>query len=103
MRLKQPAAGRLFGGAQAAGAISDSFLAGGRYSNAKLDELIDAIRVEPDIGKRRQLVGDALRVAQGDLALIPLYRRHLTWVMRPGVSVVSWPNDVLELRWVQVD
>ena len=76
---------------------------GGRYSNPKLDELIDAIRVEPDIGKRRQLIGSALRLWQSDLPLLPLYRRTLTWVMRPGINAVGWPNDVLELRWVKID
>jgi peptide/nickel transport system substrate-binding protein len=76
---------------------------GGRYSNPKMDELIDAIRVEPDIGKRRQLIGSALRLWQSDLPLLPLYRRTLTWVMRPGISAVPWPNDVLELRWVKID
>jgi peptide/nickel transport system substrate-binding protein len=76
---------------------------GGRYSNPKLDELIDAIRVEPDIGRRRQLVGSTLRLWQSDLPLLPLYRRTLTWVMRPGISAVPWPNDVLELRWVKID
>jgi len=76
---------------------------GGRYSNPKLDELIDAIRVEPDIGKRRQLVGSALRLWHSELPLLPLYRRTLTWVMRPGISAVAWPNDVLELRWVKID
>ena len=35
---------------------------GGRYSNPKLDALIDAIRVEPDITKRRAMTGDALRI-----------------------------------------
>jgi peptide/nickel transport system substrate-binding protein len=75
----------------------------GRYSNRKLDELIDAIRVEPDIGKRRQLIGSALRLVYADLPLLPLYRRKLTWVMRPGINVVAWPNDVLELRWVRID
>lgn len=76
---------------------------GGRYSNPRLDELIDAIRVEPDIGRRRQLIGDALRLMTADLPLLPLYRRTLTWVMRPGVFAVPWPNDVLELRWVKID
>jgi peptide/nickel transport system substrate-binding protein len=76
---------------------------GGRYSNPKLDELIDSIRVEPDIGRRRQLIGDALRLMKTDLPLLPLYRRTLTWVMRPGVHAVAWPNDVLELRWVRID
>ena len=35
-----------------------------------------------------------------ELPLVPLYRRHHNWVMRPGIDVVQWPNDVLELRWV---
>jgi peptide/nickel transport system substrate-binding protein len=73
---------------------------GGRYSNPKLDELIDAIRVEPELGKRRQMVGNALRMIHDDLPLLPLYRRTLTWVMRPEITAVAWPNDVLELRWV---
>jgi peptide/nickel transport system substrate-binding protein len=75
---------------------------GGRYANPKLDALIDAIRVEPNLTKRRQFTADALRLMQADLPLIPLYRRTLTWVMRPNITAVAWPNDVLELRWVVV-
>jgi peptide/nickel transport system substrate-binding protein len=75
---------------------------GGRYSNSRLDQLIDSIRVEPDVARRRVLVGDALRMMRTDLPLIPLYRRTLTWVMRPDISVAQWPNDVLELRFVQI-
>jgi len=76
---------------------------GGRYSNPKLDALIDGIRVEPDLGRRRQLVGDALRVMNDDLPLLPLYRRKINWVMRPNIHVAPWPNDILELRWVRID
>lgn len=72
----------------------------GRYSNPKLDALIDAIRVEPSLQRRRQLTADALRIVQADLPLVPLYRRQLNWVMRPTIDAVQWPNDVLELRWV---
>jgi peptide/nickel transport system substrate-binding protein len=75
----------------------------GRYSNGKLDALIDGIRVEPDLAKRRQMIGEALRIMHADLPLVPLYRRNLTWVMRPNISVTQWPNDVLELRWVKID
>jgi peptide/nickel transport system substrate-binding protein len=75
---------------------------GGRYSNPRADALIDAIRVEPDLQKRRSMVGEALRLLGEDLALVPLYRRTLTWVMRPNIDAVHWPNDVLELRWVRI-
>ena len=75
---------------------------GGRYANAQLDQTIDAIRTEPDLTRRRQLIGDALRLMQNDLPLIPLYRRTLTWFMRPDIRVAQWPNDILELRFVQI-
>jgi peptide/nickel transport system substrate-binding protein len=76
---------------------------GGRYSKAKLDALIDSIRIEPDLGRRRQLVGDALRLMNDDLPLLPLYRRKINWVMRPNIHVTPWPNDILELRFVRID
>jgi peptide/nickel transport system substrate-binding protein len=75
---------------------------GGRYSHPKLDQLIDGIRVEPDLATRRRMVGDALQLMHDELPLIPLYRRRLAWVMRPNISVSMWPNDTLELRWVRI-
>jgi peptide/nickel transport system substrate-binding protein len=75
---------------------------GGRYSNPKLDALIDAIRVEPDLSKRRALTREALAIIHADLPLIPLYRRTLAWAMRSDVDVAIWPNDILELRFVRI-
>jgi peptide/nickel transport system substrate-binding protein len=75
---------------------------GGRYSNPTLDALIDGIRVQPDLARRRQMVGEALGVVHADLALLPLYRRTLAWAMRKGVEVAMWPNDMLELRFVTI-
>jgi peptide/nickel transport system substrate-binding protein len=74
----------------------------GRYSNPALDPLIDAIRTEPDLTRRRARVAAVLRMVSDDLPYIPLYRRTLTWAMVKKVSVVQWPNDTLELRWVKV-
>jgi peptide/nickel transport system substrate-binding protein len=74
----------------------------GRYSNPKLDTLIDQIRVEPDLTRRRAMVATVLRLAAEDLPYIPLYRRTLTWAMAKKVGVVQWPNDTIELRWVKV-
>jgi len=74
----------------------------GRYSNPKLDGLIDNIRTEPDATRRRAMVTTVLRLVGEDLPYIPLYRRTLTWAMAKRVSAVQWPNDTLELRWVRV-
>jgi peptide/nickel transport system substrate-binding protein len=74
----------------------------GRYSNRQIDKLIDDIRVEPDLARRRAMVATTLRLLREDLAYIPLYRRTLTWAMNKKVRAVQWPSDTLELRWVQV-
>ncbi|HEV8314901.1 MAG TPA: ABC transporter substrate-binding protein, partial [Burkholderiaceae bacterium] len=74
----------------------------GRYSNPKLDTLIDNIRVEPDLTRRRAMIATALRLIADDLPYVPLYRRTLSWAMAKKVKVVQWPNDQIELRWVRV-
>jgi len=74
----------------------------GRYSNAKLDALIDAMRVEPDPTRRRAMVAVVLRLIGDDLPYVPLYRRTLTWAMAKKVTAVQLPNDQIELRWVKL-
>jgi peptide/nickel transport system substrate-binding protein len=74
----------------------------GRYSNPKLDELIDHMRVEPDLTRRRAMVGVVLRIVGDELPYIPLYRRTLNWAMAKKVTALQWPSDTLELRWVRI-
>ena len=74
----------------------------GRYSNPKLDTLIDNMRVEPDLTRRRAMVGVALRIVNDELPFVPLYRRTLTWAMSKRVSLVQWPSDSPELRWATI-
>ena len=74
----------------------------GRYSNPRLDTLIDGVRTEPDLTRRRAMVGVALRLVGEDLPFVPLYRRTLNWAMSKKVRATQWPNDAPEFRWVQV-
>ena len=73
-----------------------------RYLRALEDVLIDSMRVEPDLTRRRAMVGTVLRLATDDIAYVPLYRRTLTWAMAKKVRAVIWPNDTAELRWVRM-
>jgi peptide/nickel transport system substrate-binding protein len=74
----------------------------GRYSNPQLDILIDAMRTEPDLTRRRARVAAVMRMLSDDLPLVPLYRRNLTWAMKKNISAVIWPNDLIELRFVRM-
>ena len=74
----------------------------GRYANPRLDAVIDGLRVEPDLDRRRAQVAEALRIVGDDIAMVPLYRRTLTWATQKRIALVQWPNDTLELRWLRV-
>jgi peptide/nickel transport system substrate-binding protein len=74
----------------------------GRFSDAKLDLLIDTMRVEPDLTRRRAMVATVLRLVADELPSVPLYRRTLNWAMNKNVQAVQWPNDTPELRWLRV-
>ena len=74
----------------------------GRYSNARLDALIDAVRTERDPVKWRVLVDTALKLASDDIAYVPLYRRTLSWAMQKNVHAVMLPDDTIPVRWTSV-
>ncbi|MCK9684790.1 ABC transporter substrate-binding protein [Scleromatobacter humisilvae] len=74
----------------------------GRYSNPRLDALIDAVRTEGNPDKRRVLVATALKLAGDDVVYVPLYRRTLSWVMQKKVHVVMLPDDTIPVRWASV-
>jgi peptide/nickel transport system substrate-binding protein len=84
------------------GAGDGEYNAGG-YSNRKVDELIDRARVELDPAKRLTMLDEAMVAVDNDVAYIPLTHRRVFWAMRNNVQVKPRPNDLLELRFVNLD
>jgi peptide/nickel transport system substrate-binding protein len=74
----------------------------GRYSNAKVDALIDSARVEMDEGKRRAMLTEAMAIMEADSGYIPILYRKTVWVMRGNVKANAQPNDIVDLRFVNV-
>jgi peptide/nickel transport system substrate-binding protein len=75
----------------------------GGYSNASVDALIDRASVELDAVKRRALLVDAMTALEADTAFIPLTYRRVVWAMRTNVKTPVLPNDVLDLRFVNIE
>ena len=75
----------------------------GGYSNPKVDALIDSGRVELDQDKRRAIFNEAVSILNDESAFIPLIYRRIVWVMRKNVHAKARPNDVVDLRFVNVD
>jgi peptide/nickel transport system substrate-binding protein len=75
----------------------------GNYSNPKADALIDSARVELDQPKRLKMLVDAMTEIDNDVGFVPIHYRHIFWASRANIRVKPRPNDVLELRFVNVD
>lgn len=58
----------------------------GRYSNAKVDTLIEDALATVDDAKRQDLLAEATEIAINDGAIIPLHYQVNTWASRKGIK-----------------
>ena len=75
----------------------------GRYSNPALDTLIDRLKTEADPQRRTDTLRQALKLAQDDVALIPLHHQVTPWAVRENISTPHRANNQLELRYTRID
>jgi peptide/nickel transport system substrate-binding protein len=57
----------------------------GRYSNAKMDALLEQALATVDDGRRERLLQQATQLAMSDLGIIPLYHQENLWAARKGI------------------
>jgi len=74
----------------------------GRYSNPKVDELIDASLRELDPARRTALVSEAIRTHRDDVGHLPLYQQGIAWGMRKNVDAVMQTDNRVNLNYVNV-
>lgn len=84
-------------------ATGKGFFNYGRYSNPKLDALIDAAAVEPNPDKRRELIRQAIAEHNAQVHHVPLHRQMIPWAMRRNVSVQHRADNVLNFESVKID
>lgn len=75
----------------------------GRYSNPKMDALIDQIKVEMDPAKRTALMTEALQLQNDDVAHIPLHNQVIPWAMKRNIEVVHRADNRIDWRLVKVN
>ncbi len=74
----------------------------GGYSNPAVDKLTDEMAHELDPEKRRQIIDQAARIVQNDVATIPLHQQVIVWAVRDNIQVVQPADNAFYLRWVTV-
>ena len=74
----------------------------GRYSNPKMDALLQAARVELDSAKRVALLEEIQLLSNEDIAIIPIHQQLPSWAMRKNINTPTRLDNGLDLRWVVV-
>jgi len=74
----------------------------GNYRDDRLDELIDAAKVETDPARRQLLINEAVLRIRDNVYYIPLHRRIAPWVSRANVEAAHRANNHVHAIWVTV-
>jgi len=70
----------------------------GRYSNPKVDYVIEQALQQVNDENRTQMLQQATRMAMDDLGIMPIHFQYTIWATRKGVlHPESWPVQVLAL------
>lgn len=70
-----------------------------RVSDAKVDALVQQMKVETDVPKRLALMQEALKRTRDEVLFIPLHHQVRPWAMRAGVSLPHSANDAPQAKW----
>lgn len=75
----------------------------GRYSNPKMDALVERSKKETDLALRTTLLTQALQLQNEDVAHIPLHNQVIPWAMKKNIDVVHRADNRLDWRLVKVN
>jgi len=75
----------------------------GRWSNARMDELIQQLQVEKDPAKRDAIAREALLLAGRELPIVTIHQPLIPWAMKKNVSAWFSPVNTVYFYKVRVD
>ena len=75
----------------------------GRWSNARMDELIQQLQSEENPARREDAAREALLIAGRELPLVAIHQPRIPWAMRKSVSAWFSPVNTVYFYRVRVD
>ncbi|WBY03799.1 ABC transporter substrate-binding protein [Ramlibacter tataouinensis] len=75
----------------------------GRYSNQRMDYVVDRVKVETDLPVRNRLLTEGLQLSNDTVSHIPLHNQIIPWGMKKSVQVVHRADNRLDWRAIKVN
>ena len=73
-----------------------------RVSDAKVDQLVDAMKTETDVTKRNGLIRDALQRTRDEFLFVPLHHQLRPWAMKAGITTLHRADDRPAARFTSI-
>jgi peptide/nickel transport system substrate-binding protein len=75
----------------------------GRYSNARMDIVVDRIKSETDLPVRNRLLTESLQLSNDTVSHIPMHNQIIPWAMKKSIDVVHRADNRIDWRLVKVN
>ncbi|HEY0884026.1 MAG TPA: ABC transporter substrate-binding protein [Ramlibacter sp.] len=75
----------------------------GRYKNARMDVVVDRVKVETDLPVRNRFLTEGLQISNDTVSHIPLHNQIIPWAMKKSVEVVHRADNRIDWRLVKVN
>ncbi|SDM69658.1 peptide/nickel transport system substrate-binding protein [Oryzisolibacter propanilivorax] len=75
----------------------------GKYSNERMDYLVDRIKVETDAPVRARMMTEALQLSNDTVSHLPLYDQVIPWAMKKNVELVHRADNRVDIRTVKIN
>ena len=75
----------------------------GRYSNQRMDYVVDRVKAETDLPVRNRLLTEGLQLSNDTVSHIPLHNQIIPWAMKKNVEVVHRADNRLDWRLIKVN
>jgi peptide/nickel transport system substrate-binding protein len=73
-----------------------------RVSDAKVDQLVDAMKTETDVAKRNAMIREALIRTRDEYLFVPLHHQLRPWAMKKNVETIHRADDRPAARFTSV-
>ncbi|MBT9442118.1 MAG: ABC transporter substrate-binding protein, partial [Acidovorax sp.] len=75
----------------------------GRYSNQRMDYLVDRIKAETDAPVRARMLTEALQLSNDTVSHIPLHDQVIPWAVKKNIELVHRADNRVDMRTVKVN
>jgi peptide/nickel transport system substrate-binding protein len=75
----------------------------GRYSNPRMDVIVDRVKTETDLPVRNRFLTEGLQLSNDTVSHLPLHNQIIPWAMKKNVDVTHRADNRLDWRLIKVN